>query len=105
MEIKRNIVLILDLISAGCLFFMKLLIWPIFLCKEMSDSDGSAHQRMGTLFVGLGIVCPLTNAYLYSNFEISLKTFIQIIVFGHLVIGLMAHFAFKREFGKSFLNQ
>ena len=103
MKIKRKIISFPESVSLLFIFLMKLLIWPIFLCKEMSDSDGSAHQRMGTLFVGLGIVCPLTTAYLYLNFEISLKTFIQIIVFGHLVIGLMAHFAFKREFGESFL--
>lgn len=103
MKIKKFIVPILDFITERSIFFMKLWIWPIFLSKEMSIEDGITYQRLSALFMGFGIVWPLIAVYLCLNLEVNLKGFIQIIVFGYLIIGLVAHFIFKREFGESFL--
>jgi hypothetical protein len=102
MEINKKLILVLDLISMGCLFFMKLLIWPIFLTKESKDADGVTYQRLTAVFLSIGLFPSLTFLiFWFLGKATTDHLYVSYVIY--LLTGMVAHFIFKKEFGESFL--
>lgn len=105
MKIKKNVILALDLISEGYLFFMKLLIWPIFLIKESKDADGVIFQWLSAFFISLEMAWIVTIVILFGfEYNFAFWFNFKIAVIGHFIFGLAAYFKIKEEFGESFLT-
>lgn len=95
MEIKKKVVWIL-----------KLFVWPVYLFREMlmEDESGLYYDRLVAIFLSFGLTNPITGAIIQADFRIKLFIVLKFVLIIHLVIGLMAHFIFKKEFGESFLS-
>lgn len=94
MEIKKKVIWIL-----------RLLAWPIYLFKEllMEDESSLYYDRLVAIFLSFGLTNPIAGAIIQADFIIKFFVVLKLVLITHLVIGLMAHLVFKKEFGESFL--
>lgn len=96
MEIKKKVIWIL-----------RLFIWPVYLFREVltEDETGNNYDRLVAGFLSFGLTNLIAGAIIQADFRFKFLIVLKIIVIIHLIIGLIAHLVFKKEFGESFLSQ